>query len=242
MKWFSLLTVAAFVAGGLTAHADQWARIPASPDRPSSGPGFVLPAETGVDSDFPGYPPGFTSYRGLGFMGSCCQPCSPCAERAWEGYCEGLECGEPAPSPGFFAKLHGWMCPSAWARPPAWAWGPKGCDSCAEVIQKPSPKAHVCHEPLSVKLQRLRAQCAGMFGGRCSKSACEPWVEGGEMFAPESAAPMPESAEPIPPPTAPEAPPQATGETRPRRLNPPTSDRSAWQLFPWQLPGSHSGL
>lgn len=237
MKWLSLLAVAAFLAGEMTAQADQTSRVPAAQGGTSDAPSYMAPVGTAEDMDFPRdcYPPGFSSYRGLGFMGSCCQPCSPCAQQAWDGYCEGLECDEPAPYQSFLAKLHAWM------RPPAWACGPKGCDPCSSPDVKPSPFASTFHEPLCVKLQRLRAQCAGMFGGCRAGGACDPWFESGQTIVPETT-PLQESAEPPPQPAVPEAPaPQATGETRPRRTRPPTTDRSAWRWSPWQLPSSRNG-
>ena len=36
--------------------------------------------------DFPAYPAGFSSYRGLGFQGSCCERTAPEAVTAWKGY------------------------------------------------------------------------------------------------------------------------------------------------------------
>ncbi len=102
MKWFSLLAAAAFLAWGSTAHADPFARPTAAQPDASYPPGYAVPVATSADIDFPNYPPGFSSYRGLGFLGSCCQPCSPIAQRVWDGYCEGNECCEPAPRHSFF--------------------------------------------------------------------------------------------------------------------------------------------
>ena len=236
MKCFSLLSVAAFLAVGLTAQADQLPSVTAAPGDTSDVPSYLAPVAPGVDTDFPGYPPGFTSYRGLGFMGSCCQPCSPRAQHAWDGYCEGMESWEPAPWQGFFAKFQGWM------RPPAWTCGPKCCDPCGGPRVKSWPVAPACHEPLCVKLQRLRSQWAGMFGGCRASSCCDAYVEDGEAW--ESAKiPAQKSAEPIPQPAAPEAPaPQTTGEIRPNRLSLPALDRSAWRSSLWQWPGSRDGF
>ena len=90
MNWFRLLAAAAFVTLGLTAQADQPATSITNQPGVVSPPVSVLRLGTGVDTDFPGYPPGFSSYQGLGFMGSCCEQICPAAQHAWDGYCPAL--------------------------------------------------------------------------------------------------------------------------------------------------------
>jgi hypothetical protein len=235
MKWFSLLAAAAFLAWGPTAHADPVARPTAAQPDASYPPGYAVPVATSADIDFPDYPPGFSSYRGLGFMGRCCEPCSPVAQRAWDGYCEGNECCEPAPCHSFFEKLHCRMYR------PEWAGASKGGDPCGGPGANCRPLAPSCHEPLCFKLQRLRAQWAGMIGG-CGKAYYDPGVEDGKALEPTKGQTQ-KFSEPIPEPAVPEAPaPRATGEIRPDLPSPPTMDRSARRLPPWQLPVSRSGL
>ena len=106
MKSFSLLTAILFVIFGSAAWADDPAPAddvePAPVEQLGSPEGEYVPAVmVGAYTDFPGYYPGYSSYRGLGYMGSCCEQNSCCAQYAWEGYCEQRGCGHYSP-------FHGW--------------------------------------------------------------------------------------------------------------------------------------
>lgn len=235
MKWFSLPVAALIVALGLTAHADPHTPAAGAQDGASSPPRFAVPAGPGVDTDFPCYPPGFSSYRGLGFMGSCYQPCSPCAQHAWDGYCEG--CYDLPPWHAFFDKLHGWI------HPPAWSCSLKACEPCGTPNINWWPKTTPSHEPLSLKLQRWRAQWASKFGGSYAGFCCESCDEQGTVSAPDADEILP-PAEPAPAPAVPATPaPQASDDPLPE-LPPsrPASDRSAWRWFPLPLTGRQDGF
>jgi len=59
--------------------------------------------------DFPGYYPGYSSYRGLGFQGYCCEAQSPCTSRLWAGFCAARHCAyDYWPLQG--GLLSGWGC------------------------------------------------------------------------------------------------------------------------------------
>ncbi|NLF70712.1 MAG: hypothetical protein GX575_16900 [Candidatus Anammoximicrobium sp.] len=221
MNWFSLLAAAAFLTLALTARADQFARSAVAQPGESDFPGEILPVGGSLDTDFPDYPPGFSSYRGLGFMGSCCQPCSPRAQRAWAGYCEGEDGCEPAPVVGFLPSL------PCWLQRPQWCGAPCDCKTCDAPEAKAGPVAPSYHEPLWMKWQRWRAQWSGMFGGVRAGWHCDSCVEEGKTLEPAKDQ-TDESAEPAPEPPVPEPPaPHPAGENRPHRLSPPTTDRSA---------------
>ncbi len=84
--------------------------------------------------DFPGYYPGYSSYRGLGFQGYCCEAQSPCTSRLWAGFCAARHCAYdywPLQG-GLFSGLgcHRFGCGSCSAKG---ACDP-GCTSCA--VQK----------------------------------------------------------------------------------------------------------
>lgn len=106
MKSFSTLTAILFLAFGSAALADD--PTPANDadlapvEEPVTLEGEYVPSVMGgAYTDFPNYYPGYTSYRGLGFMGSCCEQNSCCAQHVWDGYCEQKGCGHHSP-------FHGW--------------------------------------------------------------------------------------------------------------------------------------
>lgn len=97
MKSFIFSCALVFAAFGSAVWADD--PIPAENAElatteqvgPVEGP-YMPTVVTGAYTDFPPYPAGYTSYRGLGFMGFCCEQYSCCSQYAWEGYCEGRGC------------------------------------------------------------------------------------------------------------------------------------------------------
>ncbi len=239
MKWFRLPAAAFLVALGLTAHADPYTPASGAPGAPSD----AVPVGTGVDTDFPCYPPGFSSYRGLGFMGRCYEPLSPCAEHAWDGYCEG--CYEAPPWRALFDKFQGWL------HQPGWGCWPTVCEPCWAPGAKWWPVSSSCHEPLSLRLQRWRAQWSGKFGRGWTSTDCDGCDEAGQAFEP-AADEFQEPAEPPPAPAVREVPapatpatpaPQASGQIPPE-FPPllPARDRSAWRWFPLPLTGRQDGF
>lgn len=106
MKSFTFSCALVFATFGSVLRADDPTPAENTDLSPAEQPGTVegqyMPTVvTGAYADFPPYPPGYTSYRGLGFMGFCCEPYSCCSQYAWEGYCEGRGCGH--------CGHHGWM-------------------------------------------------------------------------------------------------------------------------------------
>jgi len=99
MKWYSLLTATVILALGIAASADEFGRYRATsaaqghvanPFLGTPGPSYQQHAiGAGVFADFPPYPAGYTSYRGVGYQGYCCEQKSPCTENLWAGYCAG---------------------------------------------------------------------------------------------------------------------------------------------------------
>ena len=220
MKWFSLFA-AAFVISATTAHADP--RVPVSAVQSNSAypPGYVMTA--GADNDYPAYPAGFSSYRGLGFMGSCCEQVSPCAQHAWDGYCDQKGCCETKCGPTFCEKLH------AWLYRPEWSCYPNSCNPCGGPGANWWPAAPSCGEPLCYKLQRLRGI---LHSGAC----CDPCCEDSKGFEPAKGETQ-NSVEPLPEPAAPQAPaPRTTSGSVPNLPSPPSPDRSASRTDLWRLP------
>ena len=147
MKPFNALTAIVVVAIGSTVWADDPAPVENVPqseaqqyveaDQFDTVDGvYYPPVPSGAYSDFPGYYPGYTSYRGMGFMGSCCEQPSCCAQNAWDGYCQPEAYGRQSLFHGWKDKLHSCLpklhCPTiCWPSVKACdaGCGQKGCDS-----------------------------------------------------------------------------------------------------------------
>jgi hypothetical protein len=214
MKRFNLLTAALLTTCGSLAGADEFARWNDTGRTPSSPPSVLAANHYGTNlyADFPTYPAGFTSYRGLGFTGTCCEQKNDCAQKAWEGYCEAKDCCEPRPT--LFDKLraclHRPCCLPTVCEPTCCE--PKGCepsccDPCCGFGANWWPIVPGCHEPLRCKLQRLHNHCCGFvhaFGARFHAECCEP-CEGKGMPAPGEEPPT-KDGEPAAPEHAPAAP------------------------------------
>jgi hypothetical protein len=107
MKCFTFFSVLVFATFGSVLRADDPTPADNAGMTPAEQPvtveGQYMPAMvTGAYTDFPPYPPGYTSYRGLGFMGFCCEQYSCCSQYVWDGYCAGRGCGH-------CGHLQGWM-------------------------------------------------------------------------------------------------------------------------------------
>jgi hypothetical protein len=90
MRWINLLSVAMFLTLSVSAFADEGTRI-YRPATIQAGP--LLQLAAGVPThyeDYPAeaYPLGFSSYRGTGFMGSCCEGNAPDVACLWKDYCQ----------------------------------------------------------------------------------------------------------------------------------------------------------
>lgn len=219
MKWYSVLSAVAILALASVAGADEFARrgmaSPASTGLQEPRAPAVLDTGTAVAyDDYPleAYPVGFSSYRGLGFQGVCCEQ-SPCGtESLWCGFCES-RC-RPRPGwlqfPPLFDNCHG----AAFARCVPAGCGPAGCPatSCAPAGCAtdccPSPCAgpganywsmNSCLPPLG---WRLKGCLSGLFG--CFQGACEEGCCSGQEAAP-TAAPAADPA-PTPAPSAKDVP------------------------------------
>jgi hypothetical protein len=99
---------------------------------------YAAPAPMVYD-DFPGYYPGYSSYRGLGFQGYCCEGQSPCTSHLWAGFCAAQRCGygswplHGGLLSGLFSHRLGCGCGSGCAKGSC----DSGCTSCA--VQKGEP-------------------------------------------------------------------------------------------------------
>ena len=86
MKRTRLLAAAVLGVCGVVAQPDllrHGAAAEPVAGRAESEPPVI---EVAAYPDFPPYPPGFSSYRGLGFMGTCCERLLPCEANAWANY------------------------------------------------------------------------------------------------------------------------------------------------------------
>jgi hypothetical protein len=218
MKWLSLLTAALLATCGSLAGAEEFVRWNDNGQTPSSLPSILADKYYGASScaDFPAYPAGFTSYRGLGFTGTCCEQKSDCAQKSWEGYCESKDCCEPTLFDRLRACLHRPCFLGKGCEPACCA--PACCDPCCGPGATWWPVAPSCHEPLRCKLQRLHDNCCGFvhaFGARFHAECCEPCEgKGKEMPAPVYEEPT-KAEEPAAPEAAPELPaPEATTDFR----------------------------
>jgi hypothetical protein len=218
MKGFRLFAAAVLVICSATAHADPFVHASAAQPESTPSPSDMVPVVVVAYPDYPPYPPGFSSYRGLGFVGFCCEPVSPCALHAWDGYCDERASCESEHHPSFSEKLHAWLCR------PAWTCCPQSCtprvnDSC--VNDWPVRLPH-CQG----KLLRLRGPFAGIpcdcdAGGRSGDKSFEPAASG-----------EPEAVETLPEPPAPET----SSGTSPDLPIPPTPERSASRADLRRLP------
>lgn len=201
MKWVSLLTSAAILALASTAFADD--PVPVV----TSGRAYV---------DFPVSPAGFSSYRGLGFQGSCCERTSPEAVTAWEGYTPDQGC---FPRWNLFSgcglKLGCLTGGSRCCAPAA-----SGCGPCGGPGANMWPTSS-CAVPLCYRLQSFHQRVKGWLHGLgcgCAQCGTSAEFSGPEVFSeeqgviqgpavPTPAVPMmrkgaaPESALPPPPTT-----------------------------------------
>ena len=228
MKWFHLLPVAAVLTLAASVLADEVIR-PNLAAKTQSG----LPLQTTARgqtwyADYPAeaYPAGFSSYRGTGFMGSCCEQKAPAAARLWTDYCETKD---------HHAKLfddlgHGWKrggCKPSCV--PVAGGGGSGCCGPSANFWPKNPGL----PPIGERLRCLKANVCGLFPSLHAPSAapnCNACAGEGR------AAPTP-AADPVPaapaPPDAP-APPAPTAETDPAPVPPslpappapPTADQT----------------
>ena len=223
MKGFRLFAAAVLVISGATAHADPFVRTAAAEPESAPTPSYVVPVAVGAYQDYPPYPPGFSSYRGLGFMGFCCEPISPCAASAWDGYCDEKACGESAYHPTLCEKIHAWLCR------PAPTCCPPSCDPCVK-----DPCASDWPVRPSCCFGRrlwLRGSSTGI-PSDCH-AGCESQDEGSEPTATEK----PEAVETLPEPPAPEpATPETTSGVIPNLPRPPAPERSASRADLRRLP------
>lgn len=239
MKSFSLLTAILFVIFGSAAWADDPAPAdnvePAPVEQPGSPEDEYAPAVMdGAYTDFPGYYPGYSSYRGLGYMGSCCEQNSCCAQYAWEGYCE--QRGN-----GHYSPFHGWA-----DRLRCHLTGPACCD-------KGCSQKGCCEEPCSQKAGCGAKSLHGLCGKRHGLRNRSGWWNGlgspsyGEYYGPLDGEAMPTYTDPMPtdanqqileptPETSPEPPAEVTTDYVPTFSDPTSDDRSARRTNLRRLP------
>jgi hypothetical protein len=220
MKRFRLFAAAVLLVSGATAHADPFVRTAAADPESAPSPSDVVPVIAVAYQDYPPYPPGFSSYRGLGFMGFCCEPVSPCALNAWAGYCDEKACCESEHHPSFCEKLHAWLCQ------PAWICCSQTCVPCTGGCSPVPPS------DWPAKLPRLRGQRACILGGCHAGSG--PYGKGSQPAKTET----PDGAvETLPePPASDPATSETTGEITPNLPSPSTSERSASRADLRRLP------
>jgi hypothetical protein len=223
MKTFHLFAAAVLVISGATAHADPF--VGASAAQPDSAPttGYMVPVGASAYQDYPPYPPGFSSYRGLGFMGFCCEPISPCVASAWDGYCDEKACGDSAYHPTLSEKIHAWLCR------PAPTCCPPSCDPC---VKDPSASDWPVRPSCCFGRRLwLRGSSTGI-PSEC-QAGCESCGKDSEPAAPEKS----EAIETLPQPPAPgPATPEATSGVIPNLPSPPAPERSASRADLRRLP------
>ena len=86
MKKTRLLAAAVLMMSGIVAQPERLIRCVAAEPVGDAMAGELPVLEACAYPDFPPYPPGFSSYRGLGFMGICCERLLPCELTAWANY------------------------------------------------------------------------------------------------------------------------------------------------------------
>ena len=208
MKRICLIAATTVLALGAVAGADQFGRIRAFPAVQEQAPNPFLgapvspaPASTmgaaGVFTDFPPYPMGFTSYRGLGYQGYCCEQNPQCAQKAWEGYCEQKGCGgshkrfargwghwrrcqagcgkcdKCGKSRGFGFGGADWL--GLFHAKPEWCCYPDCCNSwCGGPGANWWPVAPSCRKAGGCKLRRFYDRCCGIVNGAFCDDCAEP--------------------------------------------------------------------
>lgn len=224
MQRFCLFAVAVLMISGATAHADPFVRLAAADPESAPSPSDIVPFAVVAYPDYPPYPPGFSSYRGLGFVGLCCEPVSPCALHAWDGYCEEKARCESEPQPSFLEKLHAWLCR------PACTCCPQSCTPCVTDSCVKDWPVRLPH--CQGKLQRLRGPFAGIPGAGDAKG--ESWDKDTEP----TASGEPEAVETLPePPAAESTTPETTSSgASPDLPIPPAPERSASRTDLRRLP------
>ncbi len=216
MKWFHLLPVAAVLTLAASALADEVTRPKLAAETQS---GLPLQTTASVQmwyADYPAeaYPAGFSSYRGTGFMGSCCEQKAPAA-CLWTDYCQTKD---------HHAKLfdglgHGWKQGGC---KPSCVPIASGCGSgCCGPNANYWPKSP-CLPPLGERLRCLKANVCGLFPSLHAPSAapnCNACAGGGRATPTPAADPAPAASDAL-------APPAPTAETDPAPVppSPPVAD------------------
>ncbi len=220
MRLSSLLPTALMLTVVSVASADDFGRYRptrytgggvSNPFQSPAAKYYASPTRAGSFTDYPAYPIGFTSYRGLGFWGTCCEKNPPGTEQVWDGYCaqkgsdsfqKGKHCGM---GPCGCCKSHHGKLLQMFASKPDWCCYPECCSSrCGGVGANwwpVTPKCRQkCHEPLSCKLRRLHDRCFGMLNGSCTDDGCtDCQMQAMPMQqAPTKHGPSPTPAEPQP--------------------------------------------
>jgi len=232
MRWFSFLAATALLTVGSAAFADDFGRFqptrlaPAAASNPFQAPAadyYAGSMHAGSYADFPAYPIGFTNYRGVGFLGTCCEKNPKGTEHVWDGYCaqKGSDAGKKSGHGGLFPfgcnslrKQGGFM--SHFACQPDWCCYPQCCSSCCGGVGAnwwpvtPTCRQR-CHEPLLGKLRRFHDRCYAMLDGGaedCGCANCQPQQQQVVSPTPAETQPtesvMPTPAEPKPQLPAPE--------------------------------------
>lgn len=235
MKWYSLPTTAIILTLSTVVSADEFGRFRTTSAIPGhvTNPFLASPAPSydshavgaGVHADFPTYPNGFTSYRGVGYQGYCCEKNQKCAKNLWAGYCAGKgQCDSYVSAKGHCGvgkPCHGGLLNSGcggslgiFRRKPEWCCYPSGCASgCAGPGANWWPVAGSRQRTLGCKLRAMGDRCGTwvdnfMYGGT-------PVKAGGKVVPGPVDVPAPASG-PAPTP----APPQATEPATPTSTYP----------------------
>lgn len=86
MKRFCAFAAALWVVFSVSAAADPLVPLSDGPVAAGTEARDTSVWTANAYPDFPPYAPGFSSYRGVGFAGSCCERISPDALSVWTGY------------------------------------------------------------------------------------------------------------------------------------------------------------
>jgi hypothetical protein len=137
MKWLSLIPAVTILLLSPAASAQRLglfrfaqedtsvapeAELAPLPDTPSELEIEGSPMGTGTYSDFPAYPPGYSSYKGLGYQGSGCHNINHHAIGIWSGYCGHGGCHH-----GFGGCHHGLFRKHLWGHHGCGHFGHHGC-------------------------------------------------------------------------------------------------------------------
>jgi hypothetical protein len=147
MKSFNLLAAIVILSWGSIVWADEPAPAEDASPAPVEESGTLDDQYTpsiadGAYGDFPGYDPGYTSYRGLGYMGSCCEQNSCCAQHVWDGYCAQKRCGHHGPFHDWADKFRCY-----WTQPACCS---KGCCQ-QECCEATCSQKTICEDTCSQK-------------------------------------------------------------------------------------------